>query len=449
MTLPFDHIPPQNLEAERATLACCLQSEIALREVVEALEGPDDFYADRHRVLYGLIAELRRKGMPVDRATVLGRAEETGVLGMTVDREYLEELAGLSITLTHAPDYAGTVLFKARVRRSQENLRRLCEDCYDPDVDLEQVGIKAVRAVEDTPGKFEDIRLLGDVATERVALLRKRKRGEIIGRTTGFRMLDRATGGIEDGKLILIAARPSMGKTGFALEIGTRSAKQTGPVVLYVARDDSVEVLADRALISSAMVHGEEYRLNLLPESKWDLLAAKAEELQTVPIFATDRCHNADDIRKRVRWLQKKYRSVGSVVVDYLQLLEEEKRGGRHEQVSSISRALKRLAVDLQIPVIALSQLSRKVEERPDKRPMLSDLYESGQLEADAEIVMFLYREEYYLQREGKEIPPSKKGKVEIILAKQKNMPPCTVDMRFDPQWLKFTEFDWERGVPG
>lgn len=442
MSNPFERVPPQNLEAERATLACCLLSADALTEVAELLT-PADFCAERHQHLFSLMLELREKGWPVDRTTVVGRAEELDRLKRVGGADYVTALASMDVQLRNVNQYAAIVADKARRRRAQENLRKLAEELYDPDADLELVAVQAAWAIEDTSQEYSDVRLLGDVAAERVQAMRSRLRGAIIGRTYGFPSIDVATGGMESGKLILIAARPSMGKTGLALDIARRAAAQTNLVWLFIARDDAVESLADRALISSAQVSGAAYRLNTLTGAEWDRVAEHAERLGRVPVFATDKCRRVEDIRRRVRWLQKRYTNVGGVVVDYLQLLQPNSRQSkRYEQVGEVSQGLKALAVDLGVPVIALSQLSRAVEQRQDRRPVLSDLYESGQLEADAEVVMFLYREEYYLKREGKEVPAEVKGKVEVILAKQKNMPVGKVELKFNPVWVKFNEIE-------
>ncbi len=438
-----DSLPPQSLETERAIIACCLQAPGLVGEILEVIRGPGEFYAEKNRLLFEVIFDLHGRRRPCDRASVAARLEELHATERAGGEEYLAGLATLQVERGNWPRYVEILADKARRRRSQQRLREIANQMGDPDADLETAAIEAAWAVEDTDREYEDVRHISDVAAERLERLRARQRGEIAGMTYGYRSLDVATGGMEPGKLILIAARPSQGKTGLALDIARRSARKTGLPWLFVARDDAAEVLADRALISGAAVPGSVYRLGQLNNDHWRRLELELMTLRDTPVHVTDRCRTVADIRKRVRWMQKAHKQVGAVVIDYMQLMAAENpRGGRHEQVQAISQDIKGMAVDLQVPVLALSQLSRAVERRDPPRPVLSDLYESGQIEADAEVVMFLYREEYYLQRKGDQVPVDKRGRVEIILAKQKNMPVGVVPMHFHPEWVRFDEIE-------
>ncbi|BDG61904.1 replicative DNA helicase [Caldinitratiruptor microaerophilus] len=439
MTTSVDRRPlPQNLEAEQSVLgAILLDSEVA-GWVLNELPA-DDFYADRHRIIYRAMQALAAEGRPIDLVTVGERlrGEDTEKWG---GLSYLAHLQGFVPTAANVGAYAEIVMEQARRRRSIQRIRRVLDGLYDPAEDLTDLALLAAWAVEDSPGQHADVESIGEVAARRVTELRSRPPGQIPGRTTGFQVLDRLTGGLEPGALYLLAARPGMGKTGLGLAIVLRSAAATGLPWLVVSREMTAESLSDRAVASLAQIPLGLLRRNSLAEMGWTKVADVLERLHGLPVYVTTRARRVSEIRDRARALQKSANGrLGGIMVDYLQLLQARTKGGnRQEQVAEISRDLKNLAVDLDTPVLALAQVSRAVEGRENKRPTLADLRESGQLEADAEAVLFLYRPAYYDRLEGKETPPA--DKVEVILAKHRNDEVRTGELLFHPEWVLFDD---------
>lgn len=437
-----ERVPPQDVEAERACLGAALIDPEALEVLAEAL-SPADFYVDRHRLIFETMLAIRPR--VVDLITVTDELKRRGKLEEAGGITYLSQLARLVPTTANVSAYAEIVAHKARCRRAQDRLRQIVERLYDATpADLEDLAFAASIAVEEPPGQeFEDVRLLGDVAVERVKAMRQRRPGELLGTTWGFRVLDYATPGLEPGALYVIAGRPGMGKTGLGLEVVRRNATATRKPWLVVTLEMALEALADRLITAGAHLNGSAYRRATLSQAEWDLAQLAAEGLRSIPLYATSDCVTVEDVRRRARYLREQQGDLGGILVDYLQLMSGGRRRrdqSRQEEVADISRSLKRLAIEFECPVIALAQLNRAVEQRNDKRPQLSDLRESGAIEADAEAVLLLYRQDYYDAMDGK--PVKEHSTVEVIIAKQRNGPVVTVELSFHPAWALWTDLE-------
>lgn len=444
--MEFDtRVPPHDTTAEQSCLGAAILDKAALEAVAESLSGPEDFHQPRHQRIWEAILALRPG--TVDMVTVGDELKRRGWLESVGGLTYLSQLWGHVTTTGNAGAYAEIVAHKARCRRAQQRLREQVERLYGaaPD-DLEDIGFMASLAVEGSPlGEYPDVRLLGDVAVERVAAMRERKRGELLGTTWGFKRLDYATPGLEPMGLYIIAGRPGVGKTGFALDVCRRNAKETRKPWLFATFEMAVEALADRQLTALAMVDGSAYRRAMLNPQQWEAVHRAAQTLKEIPLYATGDCVTLQDVRRRALYVKTAHKGIAGVMVDYLQLIAGTRRRGqsREEFVSEISRGLKLLARELNAPVVALSQLNRAVEARPDKRPQLSDLRESGSLEQDAEAVLLLFRQDYYDDLKGAE--RTAPGVVEVIIAKQRNMPVGTVKLHFQDEWGLWTDLERQR----
>lgn len=439
-----DHIqqvPPQSPESEQSVIGSILVDYTEAGHLLDELPA-DDFYSDRHRVIWRAMQALRARGDVPDLITTAEELRRAGTFEQAGGLTYLTHVWNGTASAANAAAHAAIVMERARRRRSIQRLRHLVDRLYDLDEDLGDIAVAAAWAVEDAPGEYPDVRLLGDVAVERVAALRSRRPGEIPGRTTGYPDLDRISGGLEPGALYIVAARPGMGKTGLALSIAERSAEATGLPWLIVSREMGEGALADRAVASSAKVSAKGLRRSRLGEDGWTRAEQAAMRLRGVPVYVSTQAKSPKQIRERLRALAKRTdREIGGVMVDYLQLLKLDERPkgiSREQEVAEISRSLKDLAVDLRVPVLALSQLSRAVEQRDDKRPTLADLRESGQLEADAEAVWALYRPAYYARLAGEDVPPV--DTVEVIQLKHRNEQPATITLIFQPGWVRFEQ---------
>lgn len=442
----FDaRVPPHDLDAERACLGAAMLDPKALEAVSESVERPQDFYPDRHQRIWEVIQHLRPQ--TVDLLTVKAELNRRGWLPDVGGLTYLTELtSGVPIT-GNAASYAEIVAHKARCRRALTGLREQTDRLYAaaPE-DLEDIGFMAAMAVEATPlQEFADVRLLGDVATERVRAMRDRKPGDLLGTTWGFRGLDFATPGLEPMGLYIIAGRPGMGKTAFGCEVCRRNARATGKPWLFVTFEMALEALADRQITSLGRIDGAAYRRAMLDRERWAQAELAAVTLKDIPLYATGDCVTLTDVRRRALYLKHRMGGIGGVMVDYLQLVAGNRRKGqsREEFVADLSRGLKHLARELDCPVVALSQLNRAVESRDDKRPQLSDLRESGAIEQDAEAVLLLYRQDYYDDMKGRDREAP--GIVEVIIGKQRNMPVGTVKLYFQANFGLWGDLERQR----
>ncbi len=432
--------PPHSIEAERAVLGGVFLKPDSLYTIVDMLHE-EDFYLPAHRVIFGAFRDLFQKNAPIDLISTAEylkgqlRLEEAG------GAVYLAELARGIVSAANAEYYAKLVQEKSMSRHLIGACADIIADCYDPGKEVSEVlndSEQAIFAVSQrTSGK--SYRDAGELTRQVFADIEARanRRELITGVSTGYARLDQMTAGLQPSDLIILAARPSMGKTAFALNIAMRAAiRGSVPTVIY-SLEMSMQQLIMRMLCAWGKVNVSNLRRNYLNDEDWQGLHDAGEVFRDAPIYIDDTPSLSPlEMRARTRRL-KIEKGVGLVVVDYLQLMRSSRRTDSRElEISDISRNLKAMAKELNVPVMALSQLNRKVEERADKRPMLSDLRESGAIEQDADVIMFIYREAAYLKQV--ERPPV--DKAEIIIGKQRNGPVGMFELMYAPAYTAFED---------
>ena len=433
-------LPPQNIEAEENIISAILLDNDVLHDVVEIL-APVDFYKSSHQKIYDAITELYSKNEPVDLITLTNILKERGKLEEVGGATYIAGIVDTVPLAVNAQYYAKIVHDKACLRRLIEKANEISKRCYEDTGEVDEViGFAEKVIFEIAENKirpsFFPIRKLVD---NNITALEEQqgKKSLVTGIPSGYKDLDKLTAGFQNSDLIILAARPSMGKTAFALNIARNAAVETNLPVALFSLEMSKEQLSMRMLCSEARVDSTRIRGGFSGEEDWLRLTDAASLLAGAPIFIDDSSDITSlSIRAKSRRL-KMDQNLGLIIIDYLQLM----RGGlpaerRDLEISEISRSLKALAKELEIPVIALSQLNRKLEERSDKRPQLSDLRESGALEQDADLVAFIYRDEVYNKDENN----PKKGTAEIILAKQRNGPVGDAHLTFLHAYTRFED---------
>ena len=438
--VPF--VPPQNLEAEESVLGAMLLSPTAVGTVSEILDA-SDFYRESHAKVFLAALELWKKGEPVDAITLSDQLDEGGQLEDVGGSARVAELAALVPSTSNVEHYARIVKEMATLRglvRAGHEITRLGHDRPGEVVDLvdraEQIVFEL--AQQRVTSDFTPIDVLLKESFERITQLYEAG-VEVTGVRSGFRELDLLTAGFQPGNLVILAARPSMGKSALGFGIATNLAvRHETPVALFTLEMSKSEV-TQRMMCSEAKVDLQRLRTGKLSPDDWPRLTAACDRLMKAPIFVDDSGSTTImEVRSKARRLKSREPSLGLIIVDYLQLMTAGTTyENRVQEVSQISRALKVLARDLDVPIIAMSQLSRAVEQRPktDRRPVLSDLRESGSLEQDADLVFFVYRDEYYLGEESEQ-----QGIAEIILAKHRNGPTDTVKLSFLRRYAKFAD---------
>jgi replicative DNA helicase len=432
-------VPPQNLEAEESVLGAMMLSPYAIAAVAEELDA-SDFYRASHGTIYRAALALYGKGEPVDAITLVDELEERGELEQVGGRVRVHELAALVPATANAAHYARIVKEMATLRglvRAGHEIARLGLERPGETADLvdqaEQVVFEL--AQQRVTSEFAHIDTLLKESFERITALYEAGE-DVTGVSSGFRELDRLTSGFQPGNLIIVAARPSMGKSALGLCIAANVAVRKGsPVGLFTLEMSKSEV-TQRFMCSEAKVESQRLRTGKLAADDWPRLTAACDKLTKAPIYVDDTGSiTMMEIRSKTRRLKSREPSLGLVIVDYLQLMTSGTTAeNRVQEVSQISRQLKVLARDLDVPIIALSQLSRAVEQRHDKRPILSDLRESGSIEQDADLVAFIYRDEYYNEESDQH------GVAELILAKHRNGPTGTVKLSFMRNYAKFAD---------
>mgnify|MGYP001495044459 FL=1 len=439
--LLLDRTPPQNIEAEQAVLgAIFLEPESLL--VASEILTPEDFYRVSHQKIFACMLSLNEDGKAVDIVTVTDELQAENQLENVGGISYLTELAGAVPTAANIEYYARIVSEKALLRRLIKTATDIARDGYEREDDVESLLAEAERKIlevsnRNRTGDFQSIRDILVKTYDYIELLHSRK-GEVTGIPTGFSELDRMTAGFQKNDLIIVAARPSVGKTAFALNIATNVATKTDHNVAIFSLEMGAEQLVMRMLSSVGNINSQNLRTGNLTDEDWKKLTMAMGTLSNSGIFIDDTPGiRVADIRAKCRRLKQEH-GLGMVIIDYLQLIQGNRRNveNRQQEVSEISRSLKALARELEVPVIALSQLSRSVEQRQDKRPMMSDIRESGSIEQDADIVAFLYRDDYYdKETENKNI-------IEIIIAKQRNGPTGTIQLAFAKEFNKFVNLE-------
>jgi len=436
-------LPPQNIEAEESLLSAILLDDSTLIDIVEIL-SPEDFYSASHQKIYEAVVDLFTKNEPVDLITLSNRLTEKGVIDEIGGKDhrgvtYISWLTDAAPAAVNAPHYARIVRDRACLRRLIQKASEISRRCYEAHDDVDDVINFAERSIfEISENKINpSFYPISKLIESNIDTLEERQGNKtlITGVPTGFTRLDNLTSGLQPSDLIILAARPSMGKTAFALNVARNAAVESNVPVAIFSLEMSKEQLSMRLLCAEARVDSSRIRSGYFSRDDWDALTEAAGVLSEAPIYIDDSADiSAIEIRAKSRRL-KMEKNLGLVIVDYLQLMKGRNSSERRDlEISEISRSLKALAKELDVPVIALSQLNRKLEERSDKRPMLSDLRESGSIEQDADVVAFIYRDEVYNKEENN---PSR-GKAEIILGKQRNGPIGSAHLIFLGTYTRF-----------
>ena len=431
-------LPPHNVEAERAVIGAMMLNADAIMVCSELLTS-DEFYQQQYGIIFDALVEMYKDGVGADLVTLQNKLREKEVTPELYSVEYLGELLASVPTSANVKFYAEIVHEKAVLRRLIRVSEQVTKDCYMDSQPLEDILEDTEKSVFDViqqrgGSEFEPIR---DVVLRTLDSIEKaaKQKGNITGLETGFRDLDAKTAGLQKSDLILIAARPAMGKTAFVLNIAEYVALHSNSTIALFSLEMSKEQLVKRMLAMNSMVDSQKIRTGDLEDDDWDKLVGSVRKIGNSNLVIDDTSGiTASELRSKCRKL-KIEQGLDLVIIDYLQLMTgagKRKSDSRQQEISDMAR-------ELNVPVIALSQLSRAVESRPDKRPMLSDLRESGAIEQDADIVMFIYRDEYYN-------PDSeKKGVAEVIVAKQRSGPTGPVELAWLSQYTKFGNLEYKR----
>ncbi len=434
----IEKLPPQSLESEQAVLGALLVNPVCITSLVEVLK-PEYFYKQAHKLIYSTILELFSNNEPVDVVTVSESLRDSGKLENVGGRSYINDLALSVVTTANSDYYANLIADKSILRDLIAAGSNIVSQAYQ-ETDTSKVLDTAEQAIFAIAQRkvAEDLVHVKDIVVESYDMIEKRykNRDNLTGLSSGFYDLDSMTAGFQSSDLIILAARPSMGKTAFCLNIAQSVGIDQKKSVAIFSLEMSKEQLVQRMLCSEAEIDSNRLRTGHMQFDDWNKLASAMGKLADSPIFIDDSPGaTVMDLRAKCRRLCMEQKDMGMIIIDYLQLMEGTGSKDRVQEISKISRGLKGLARELKVPVIALSQLSRAVESRTDKRPMLSDLRESGSIEQDADIVMFIYRDEYYNPESAEN---NNKGKAEIIIAKQRNGPVGKVDLLFHNHITKF-----------
>lgn len=431
-----ERIPPHNEEAERSILGSALLSKDALFDIMEIV-SPADFYDETHKEIFEAVTDLYRRSVPVDTLTVSEELKRRNSLEMVGGRTYIASLSTSVPSTTNAAEYGKIVVEKAALRRLIETAGEIGQKGYEENLDANEIMDFAERSIFEIAqkGQKSEYSHIKDVLLENINIIDKmaQMEGNLTGITTGFRDLDQLTSGLHRSDLIILAARPAMGKTAFALSVAQQAAIKGEASVMIFSMEMSKEQLGQRLLSMESRIDMQNLKTGNLERKDWDQINMALDALSKADIHIDDTPGiSIMEMKNKCRRL-KAERGLDLIVIDYLQLMNMEgKSDSRTQEISALSRSLKLLARELDCPVIVLSQLSRAPEQRPNHRPMLADLRESGSIEQDADIVIFLYRDEYY--NEDTENP----GECEVIVAKHRSGPTGTVAVT----WLgKYTRF--------
>lgn len=437
MSLPLDRVPPQNLEAEQSVLGSMLLDKEAIDEVTDILTG-QDFYRDSHRYIFEAILSLYAKQEPVDLITLADELKNQGLLEKVGGASYLALLASMVPTAANARYYAEIVAEKSLLRSLILACTSIIQQCYEAGEEVAALLDEAEKIILKVAERrryegFTHVKPLILEVIDQLDMLAKHK-GGVTGIPT-FEALDRYLSGLHNSDLIICAARPGMGKTAFCLNIAQRAAMKSNIPVAIFSLEMSKDQLTQRLLAAEAMVDQSKLRSGFLTAEDWQRVTLAAGKLAEAPIYIDDTPGiTAMEVRAKSRRL-KAEKGLGLLIVDYLQLMQSHRRvENRQQEISEISRSLKSLARELDVPVLALSQLSRAVEQTHDKRPALSHLRESGSLEQDADVVLFIHRPDYY-------DPDSEmRGIAEIIIAKHRHGPTGSVELAFAAEYTRFLD---------
>lgn len=430
---------PQSIEAEQSVIGSMIIDKNAIAQAAEGLKE-EDFYRDSHKVIFKAIIKMFQRDMAVDLVTLLEYLKSISQLENAGGATYVTEVSGSVPTTANLSSYIKIVSEKSTLRRLIRASTEIIESSYNEQGNVEKVLDTAEKRIFDIAEKrsTSDYEALSDVLERSFEQIEKlfNNKGDITGVGSGFIDLDAKTSGFQKGDMVLIAARPSMGKTTFALNIAEHAALREGKSVVIFSLEMSKDQLAYKLLCSEANVDMLALRTGNLEDKDWDSIAKASGPLSKAKIYIDDTAGiTVMEMRSKCRRIKIEH-GIDLIMIDYLQLMSGSGGESRQQEVSEISRSIKALAKEMECPVVALSQLSRAPEQRADHRPMLSDLRESGSIEQDADVVMFLYRDEYY----NKETEEKNVG--ECIIAKQRNGPVGTVKLAWLGQYSKFGNLD-------
>jgi replicative DNA helicase len=437
--------PPYDLTAEKAVLGCVLLNSDCLNELTLILR-PDDFYDDAHRILYQAMSGLYDSGKRVDIALLVNQLKSTDQFDLIGGAPYLADLAHSIPYAAHSVYYAEIVQSKAVVRRLIEASTKILQNAYDTTIDSKELLANAEQEIfqiqdDRSSNQAQSVSAILKESLERID---SRMQGQQLasGVMTHFRDFDTMTGGLHNGELVILAARPSMGKTAFAMNIAEQVAMKEQAPTLFVSLEMNSIELVDRLLCSIARVNGSRMRVGTITHEEQQRLIKNAAEISVAPLYIDDSASRTVSeigaVARRISKMenQKTGKKLGLIVIDYLQLIEpDNSKDQRQEQVAKIARKLKMLAREQNVPVLCLSQLNRQAEDSKDHRPRLSHLRESGAIEQDADVVMFIHREEYY-HKPDKAVEFA--GQAQVIIAKQRNGPIGDVDLVWEKNFTRF-----------
>lgn len=433
-------ILPHSTEAEQSVIGSMIMDKDAITMASEVISS-SDFYDQQHGILFDTMLELFNEGKPVDLITLQDRLKEKDVPPQISSLEFIRDLVASVPTSANVKYYAEIVREKAVLRRLIKIAEETANDCYLDKENLDAILEKTEKQIFDIvqnrgTKEFADIKEIVLRSIDSIEAASKNQ-GSVTGIATGFYDLDYKTAGLQPSDLILIAARPSMGKTAFALNIAEYVALRSNITTAIFSLEMSQDQLVKRLLAMNSRVDSQNIRTGNLSAEEWASLMESARIIGNSNLIIDDTSSiSVGELRSKCRKL-KLEKNLGLIIIDYLQLMSGSKRSeSRQQEISEISRGLKSLAREINVPIIALSQLSRAVEQRPDKRPMLSDLRESGAIEQDADVVMFIYRDDYY------NLNTEEPGVSEIIIGKQRNGPTGTVKLAWQAQYTKFANLE-------
>lgn len=430
---------PQNIDAEMSVLGAMMDDKTVIAEAGEEL-SPEDFYKEAHKIIFSAIMELFMKDIPVDEITLIENLRSAGKLEAVGGISYIASLTSMLATTMNVDSYIKIVKDKAILRRLIRSANEIIEESYTKQNEVDEVMDRAEKKIFDiSENKVKsDFERVSSVLSRSIEQLEQvfNNKSDVTGIETPFIDLNSKTSGFQKGDMVLIAARPSMGKTTFALNLAQHAALRCGKSVVIFSLEMSKEQLVQKLLCAEANISMVSFRNGDLKDSDWDNIVRSAGPLGASKIFIDDTPGvTVMEMRSKCRRIKLEH-GIDMILIDYLQLMSGSGSESRQQEVSEISRSIKALAKEMECPVIALSQLSRAPEQRADHRPMLSDLRESGSIEQDADVVMFLYRDEYY----NKETEDKNIG--ECIMAKQRNGPVGTVKLAWLGQYSKFGNLD-------
>lgn len=443
-------VMPYSPEAEESLLGNIMLYEDAMQESDEAGLVASDFYLDKHRQIYNIMDNMYQKKEKIDVTSLSSKLKDFEIFEKIGGFEYLLHLTSSTISRNNTKEYIDIIKNKSIARKIIEAGQRIADDGYNGSVAVDELVDNAEKYILDVTRSrtVSDFRKAGDVFGETIDKIEKiQERGSTItGVRSLFSALDNMTTGFQRGDLIILAARPSVGKTAFALNVALNAASVSSDAVAIFSLEMPSEQLAIRMLAIKSEVQIQKLRTGKLDDNEWSLIHESVQELKRQKLYIDDTPGiKINDIFAKCRKLKNDH-GLSLIIIDYMQLILSSGRiESRQQEVSEISRRLKALARELDVPVIALSQLSRAVEQRNDKRPMLSDLRESGSIEQDADLVMFLYRDEYYQKEEEKSA--EKRVEVELSLAKHRNGPTGKVILAFEKEINRFYSVENSRGI--